>query len=39
MKKRNLFRLAVAFLGILLTSLYYNAAAPLPSENGCLGDW
>jgi hypothetical protein len=31
MKKRNLFRLAVAFLGILLTSLYSNAAAALPS--------
>ena len=31
MKKRNLFRLAVAFLGISLTSLYYNAAAALPT--------
>src|ERR1700751_480196 len=31
MKKRNLFRLAVLFLGTLLTSLYYNAAAALPT--------
>jgi hypothetical protein len=31
MKKRNLFRLAVVFFGILLTSLYHNAAAALPT--------
>jgi hypothetical protein len=30
MKKLNLFRLAAVFLGILLTPLYYNAAAASP---------
>lgn len=33
MKKRNLFRLAVAFLGISLTSLYCAAGAALPTLN------